>query len=109
MYSADSRHNFTSNPGVKTQVFARKEVIVSGGTFISPQLLLLSGIGSKADLQNPSIPVIVDLPGVRTNLQDDTEMGVSAEASQDFTSIGPVYTYGAPGDPCLPLVSSPYF
>jgi hypothetical protein len=43
---------------------------------------------------------------VGTNLQDNTEMGVSAEASQDFTSIGPVCTYGAPGDPCLPLVSS---
>jgi len=106
MYSADPRHNFTANPGTKKQVFARKEVIVSGGTFNSPQLLMLSGIGPKADLQNLSIPVIVDLPGVGTNLQDNAEVGVSAQASQDFTSIGPACTYGAtPDDPCLPLVS----
>jgi choline dehydrogenase-like flavoprotein len=106
MYDADPRHNVTSNPGVTKQVYARKEVIISGGTFNSPQLLLLSGVGPKADLQNLSIPVIVDLPGVGANLQDNTEMGVSAQGSQDFTSIGPACTYGAtPDDPCLPLVS----
>jgi choline dehydrogenase len=108
MYNADPRHNATTNPGVKTQVFARKEVIISGGAFNSPQLLMLSGIGPKADLKALNIPVVVDLPGVGTNLQDNTEMGVSAQANQDFTSVGPPCTYGAtPDDPCLPLVSSP--
>lgn len=100
MYSADPRHN-SSNPGITKQAFARKEVIISGGTFNSPQLLLLSGIGPKADLHNLSIPVIVNLPGVGANLQDNTEMGVGAAANQVFSSIGPVCTYGAPGDPCL--------
>jgi choline dehydrogenase len=67
---------------------------------------MLSGIGPKADLQKLNISVIVDLPGVGTNLQDNTEMRVSAEASQDFTSIGPACTYGGtPDDPCLSLVS----
>jgi choline dehydrogenase len=102
MYSADPRHNFSSNPGVTQQVFARKEVIVSGGTFNSPQLLLLSGIGPKADLQSLDIPVVVDLPGVGTNLQDNPEMAVSATSSQNFTSIGPSCTItGDASDPCM--------
>ncbi|KUJ08061.1 GMC oxidoreductase [Mollisia scopiformis] len=102
MYSADPRYN-ASNSGITKQAFARKEVIVSGGSFNSPQLLKLSGIGPKSELQNLSIAVIVDLPGVGSNLEDNYEMGVAASASKNFTSIGPVCTFGAPGDPCLPL------
>ncbi|RDL40480.1 GMC oxidoreductase [Venustampulla echinocandica] len=100
VYSADPRYN-SSSQGTKKQAFARKEVIVSGGTFNSPQILMLSGIGPKADLTKLNIPVVVDLPGVGTNLQDNTEFGVAAGASLNFTSKGPVCTYGAPGDPCL--------
>ncbi|KAH8654420.1 hypothetical protein BGZ60DRAFT_386199 [Tricladium varicosporioides] len=100
MYRADPRYN-ASNSGVKKQAFARKEVIVSGGTFNSPQLLMLSGIGPKADLEKLKIEVIVNLPGVGTNLQDNLEMGVTAAGAHDFTSTGPICTFGAPGDPCL--------
>lgn len=100
MYSADPRYN-SSNKGITKQAFARKEVIISGGTFNSPQILMLSGIGPKADLQNLGIKVIVDLPGVGQNLQDNYEMASAASASKNFTSIGPICTYGAPGDPCL--------
>jgi choline dehydrogenase len=35
-------------------------------------------------------------------------MGVSATSSKNFTSIGPACTFGAPGDPCLPLVRVPH-
>lgn len=38
--------------GVQKIVKARKEVIVSAGTIATPQLLLLSGLGPKADLEN---------------------------------------------------------
>jgi choline dehydrogenase len=100
IYSADPRYNSTK-AGTKKQAFARKEVIVAGGTFNSPQLLILSGIGPKAQLKPLGIPVLVDLPGVGTNLQDNPEMGIAASASQNFTSTGPICTYGAPGDPCL--------
>ncbi|KAK5644056.1 hypothetical protein RI129_007901 [Pyrocoelia pectoralis] len=48
---------------------ARKEVIVSSGTFGSPQLLMLSGIGPKDHLQNVGIPLVKDL-AVGENLHD---------------------------------------
>ncbi|EPE33453.1 FAD/NAD(P)-binding protein [Glarea lozoyensis ATCC 20868] len=105
-YKADPRFNLTaSNAAAATgtkQAYARKEVIVSGGAFNSPQLLMLSGIGPKEHLESLNITVLVDSPGVGSNLQDNTEYGVAAGASQPFTSKGPVCTYGStPDDPCL--------
>ncbi|KAE8416770.1 putative choline dehydrogenase [Aspergillus pseudocaelatus] len=49
---------------------ARKEVIVAGGVFQSPQLLQVSGVGPKALLQKHGIPVVADRPGVGQNMQD---------------------------------------
>ena len=49
---------------------ARGEVIVSGGAYGSPQLLLLSGIGPAEHLQDKGIAVQHDLPGVGSNLHD---------------------------------------
>ena len=49
---------------------ARREIILSAGTFGSPQLLLLSGIGPEDDLRAHGIPVRHALPGVGRNLQD---------------------------------------
>ena len=57
-------------------VRAGKEVILSGGVFNTPQLLMLSGIGPRAVLQQHGIPVRVDLGGVGRNLQDRYEVGV---------------------------------
>ncbi|KAK5078077.1 hypothetical protein LTS08_003081 [Lithohypha guttulata] len=51
-------------------ISASKEVIVSGGTVHSPQLLMVSGIGPASILQAQSVPVLVDLPGVGQNLWD---------------------------------------
>ena len=56
--------------GSVTLVKARKEVILCGGAFNSPQLLQLSGIGPGGLLQAHGIPVLVDLPGVGENMQD---------------------------------------
>ncbi|MFM7575790.1 MAG: GMC family oxidoreductase N-terminal domain-containing protein, partial [Microcystaceae cyanobacterium] len=52
------------------------EVILSGGAFLSPKLLLLSGIGPAEDLQRLGIPVVQDLPGVGKNLQDHMRLQV---------------------------------
>ena len=56
--------------GVEHEVKARKEVILSGGAFGSPQLLMLSGVGPALHLQGLGIPLVHDLPGVGQNLQD---------------------------------------
>ncbi|MGR4872392.1 GMC family oxidoreductase [Variovorax sp. LARHSF232] len=56
--------------GRETELRARREVILSGGAFGSPQMLLLSGVGRGADLQRLGIPVLHDLPGVGENLHD---------------------------------------
>ncbi|KAJ6551750.1 alcohol oxidase [Mycena capillaripes] len=49
---------------------ARKETVVCCGAIGSPQLLLLSGIGPKEDLDNHGITSVSDLEGVGANLQD---------------------------------------
>ncbi|KAK0535096.1 hypothetical protein OC835_002474 [Tilletia horrida] len=56
--------------GKREFVGARREVISSAGTFLSPKLLELSGIGDRSVLEPLGIPVKVDLPGVGSNLQD---------------------------------------
>ncbi len=56
--------------GATFTVKARREVIVAAGAFGSPQLLMLSGIGPGAALQEKGIAVRHDLPGVGQNLQD---------------------------------------
>jgi choline dehydrogenase len=63
-------------PGETKRAYASREVILAGGAFNSPQLLMLSGIGPKEHLERFGIPVRVDLPGVGQNLQDRYEIGV---------------------------------
>nr|WP_240051897.1 GMC family oxidoreductase N-terminal domain-containing protein [Pseudomonas arsenicoxydans] len=56
--------------GVKRELRARCELILSSGAFNSPQLLLLSGVGPLAQLLKFDIPVVHELPGVGKNLVD---------------------------------------
>lgn len=60
--------------GEKMTLRARREVIVSGGAFNSPQLLLASGIGPSEQLRSQGIAVVHDLPGVGENLQDHLDV-----------------------------------
>ena len=55
--------------GFTEQVTAEREVILAAGTFNTPQLLMLSGIGPTAHLRKMDLPVLADLP-VGKNLQD---------------------------------------
>lgn len=52
---------------------AKKEVIICGGTFNSPHMLLLSGVGPRKDLEKHDIDVIADVPGVGKHLKDHPE------------------------------------
>ena len=65
--------------GERKQLRALKEVIVSGGTVNSPQLLKLSGIGPGEELSRFGIDVVADLPGVGENLQDHVDYHVQYE------------------------------
>lgn len=56
--------------GKDQEARATREVIVAAGAVNSPQLLQLSGIGPAAVLGRHGIPVVHDLPGVGSNLQD---------------------------------------
>ncbi len=58
---------------------ARREVIVSGGAILSPQLLMLSGIGDEAALRAAGVEVKHHLPGVGANYQDHLAVGVLME------------------------------
>ena len=58
----------------KKEIFNAREVILCGGAINTPQLLQLSGIGNASDLKNLGIPVVADLPGVGSNLQDHLEV-----------------------------------
>ncbi|KAH6680917.1 choline dehydrogenase [Halenospora varia] len=80
IYKADARYA-AGNKGVLKQATARKEVIISGGAFNSPQLLMLSGIGPKDQLNKFKIPVLVDSPGVGNNLMDNQEMPVVGQVA----------------------------
>jgi choline dehydrogenase len=70
-------HAAPGEAGGETRLLrARGDVILAGGTFNTPQLLMLSGIGDAASCAALGIRPIVDLPGVGANLQDRYEVGV---------------------------------
>ncbi|KND90930.1 L-sorbose 1-dehydrogenase [Tolypocladium ophioglossoides CBS 100239] len=56
--------------GTVFEAKAKKEVVVSGGAYCSPNILNRSGIGAKEELEKHGIPTVVDLPGVGKNLMD---------------------------------------
>ncbi|RDW84957.1 hypothetical protein BP6252_02547 [Coleophoma cylindrospora] len=58
------------NPDEKISVLARQEIILTAGTYGSPHVLLLSGVGERAQLEEFGIPVVADVPGVGQGLQD---------------------------------------
>jgi choline dehydrogenase len=62
----------------------RGEVILAGGAFNTPQILMLSGIGPADHLRKWNVPVQCDLPGVGKNLHDRYEITLVSEAPADF-------------------------
>jgi choline dehydrogenase len=108
VYKGDPRYE-PKKKGTLRQVFATKEVIISGGAFNTPQILQLSGIGDAAELKKHNISAVVNLPGVGYNMQDNQEIAIVGLAAQNFTTVlpdgatVPPCTFGAPGDPCYDL------
>ncbi|KAN0089065.1 GMC oxidoreductase [Hyaloscypha variabilis] len=100
LYRADPRAT-TSSTGAVGTALAGKEVIISAGTFNTPQLLKLSGVGPAAEIKALGIPLVLDLPGVGQNLQDRYENSIIVNLTNPF-SIWKGCTQGATAsDPCL--------
>ena len=64
---------------------AAREILVCCGSVQSPQLLMLSGIGSADHLRSLDIPLVADLPGVGQNLQDHLFLAVSYRCTKPIT------------------------
>jgi choline dehydrogenase len=73
--------------GTTEQVLARREVILSGGTYNSPQLLMLSGIGPAEHLRQHGIDVVLDLPGVGRNLSEHPMVYAEFTAREPITFL----------------------
>jgi choline dehydrogenase-like flavoprotein len=96
LYRASPRP--AAQSGELHRVHASREVILAGGAFNSPQLLMLSGIGPRAALERFGIEVRVDLPGVGQNLQDRYEIGIVNRIDSPEWNIYKGAQF-APGDP----------
>lgn len=104
----EGKHLYGADPGASLArptsaplrtVRASREVILAGGAFNSPQLLMLSGIGPREELDRHGIAVRVDLPGVGRNLQDRHEVGVVSKMKKDFSILhGATFAPPAPGE-----------
>ena len=89
--------------GKAQTISASLEVILSGGAFGSPQLLLLSGVGDKDKLTSQGIEQVHNLPGVGENLQDHIDYVISYDSNMKdnlgfsfmgtFRSIGQIFKY----------------
>jgi choline dehydrogenase-like flavoprotein len=83
--------------GQRRQAAAAREVILCGGAFNTPQLLMLSGIGPKDELARHGIEARVDLPGVGENLQDRYEVSVVNRMRDDWECMaGAEFARGDP-------------
>ncbi|MFO1434657.1 MAG: GMC family oxidoreductase N-terminal domain-containing protein [Candidatus Competibacteraceae bacterium] len=99
LYRADRTPPAEAATAEKKQVRATREVILSGGAFNTPQLLMLSGIGPKEELERHGIAVRVNLPGVGENLQDRYEISVITEMKDSFSLLQDVtFTAPQPGE-----------
>ncbi|MBO4225275.1 GMC family oxidoreductase [Bradyrhizobium neotropicale] len=72
--------------GKAVTVRAAREIVLSGGAYASPQLLMLSGIGPADHLRDVGVPIVLDLPGVGEGLQEHplVPMGFSAKRPFQF-------------------------
>jgi choline dehydrogenase len=84
LYGADPLQK-PGSTGTRKRVTARREVILCAGAFNTPQLLKLSGIGPRQELERHGIPIVADLRGVGENLQDRYEISVVTRMKHDFS------------------------
>lgn len=75
-------------------IFAQKEVILSAGTISTPQILMLSGVGPKAEIEKHGIPLVHELNGVGENLQDHLDIHITClDKTRTPLSFKPSYLW----------------
>jgi choline dehydrogenase-like flavoprotein len=75
---------YSDASGTEHRLRAEREVIVAAGSLVTPQLLMLSGIGPADHLREHQISVALDAPGVGSNLIDHPEVPMTAFANGPF-------------------------
>ncbi|KAI9351174.1 hypothetical protein DFJ73DRAFT_953735 [Zopfochytrium polystomum] len=84
------------------EIYVNREVILSAGSYNTPQILILSGIGPKSQLSALNITTRIDLPGVGKNLQDRYEVSVNYEMNDDWDiTTKCLFLPGNSADPCV--------
>lgn len=94
--SSDANRN-SAKSGTVT---ATKEIILSGGTFNTPQLLMLSGIGDKDQLASFDIPVVSHVPGVGRKMMDRYEIPIVVQFNQKYRLLRDCKFTPTEDDPC---------
>ena len=77
----------------KRIAYANREVILAGGTFNSPQLLQLSGLGPAALLRGLGIDVIADMPGIGADLQDHLQVRMQYRCTERITMNDVIHSW----------------
>ncbi|HTD24656.1 MAG TPA: GMC oxidoreductase [Terriglobales bacterium] len=85
LYKADP--GFDGHAPLAARSATAREVILAGGAFNSPQMLMLSGVGPREQLSKFGIREVANLPGVGANLQDRYEVGVVSELKRPFSLL----------------------
>lgn len=75
---------YSDKSGAEKTVRAAREVIVAAGSLVTPQLLMLSGIGPADHLASHGIRCVADVPGVGENLIDHPEVPITAIANGPY-------------------------
>ncbi|CAE6414335.1 unnamed protein product [Rhizoctonia solani] len=89
---------FGTSNGTRYTAYAKTEVILAAGAFMSPTLLQLSGIGDASKLSGLGIDTLVDLPAVGKNLQEQTMSTFGAKGNGfDYGGSGPSDIIAFPG------------
>jgi choline dehydrogenase-like flavoprotein len=98
LYQVDAPDAPVPAHGPPIHYFARQEIVLAGGAFNTPQLLMLSGIGDSAqlarhgieglrDAEGGLVAPVIDLPGVGANLQDRYEVAVVNHTREPFATL----------------------
>ena len=83
--------------GGSTQWVFGKRITVSAGAFASPAILMRSGIGPRAELEQQAIPVVMDAPGVGANLIDHPIVAMTADLSSEAIRCAEGAEHSRPG------------